>query len=56
MIYSLARPEFPFEANKIRVLKWPENFANMEPIKNLWEILKNEIHLEPIKATRKKII
>jgi hypothetical protein len=37
-----------FRKNKINVLKWPGNSPDMNPIENLWEVLKNEIHSEPI--------
>ena len=37
-----------FKDKNIRVLKWPKNSPDMNPIENLWEILKNDIHAEPI--------
>ena len=41
--------------NKIRVLKWLENSPDMNPIENLWSILKDEIHAEPI-TIKKELI
>ena len=44
-----------FHSNKIRVLKLPGNSPDMNPIENLWESLKNEIHSEPISTKRELI-
>ena len=44
-----------FHSNKIRVLKWPGNSRDMNPIENFWESLKNEIHSEPISTKRELI-
>ena len=37
-----------FQQNHIQVLKWPGNSPDMNPIENLWELLKDEIHEVPI--------
>ena len=37
-----------FGDNKSEVLKWPGNFPDLNLIENLCEILKHEIHSEPI--------
>ena len=41
-----------FWDNKIRVLKWPGSSPDMNPIESLWNILKDEIHAEPITTKR----
>lgn len=41
--------------NKIQVLDWPGNSPDMNPIETLWDILKDEIHSEPI-TTKTKLI
>jgi len=48
-----------FLDNKIRVLKWLGNSPVMNPIEHLWDILKHEIHLEPINeqlTTKRELI
>ena len=37
-----------FETNKIKVLKWPGNSPDMNPIESMWNQLKDEIHNVPI--------
>lgn len=37
-----------FTKKNIRVLKWPGNSPDMNPIETLWDLLKDEIHLVPI--------
>ena len=42
-----------FRDNKIGELKWPANSPDMNPIENLWNILKDETYAEPI-TTKKR--
>ena len=44
-----------FAEKNIQVLQWPGNSPDMNPIENLWEQLKNEIHEIPI-TTRTELI
>ena len=37
-----------FKTNKIKVLKWPGNSPDMNPIESMWNQLKDEIHNVPI--------
>ena len=37
-----------FKTNKIKVLKWPRNSPDMNPIESMWNQLKDEIHNVPI--------
>ena len=37
-----------FKTNKIKVLKWPGNSPDMNPIESMWSQLKDEIHNVPI--------
>ncbi|XP_065684059.1 transposable element Tcb1 transposase isoform X1 [Hydra vulgaris] len=44
-----------FQQNAVQVLPWPGNSPDMNPIENLWDILKNEIHQIPI-TTKSQLI
>ena len=41
--------------NGVQLLPWAGNSPDMNPIKSLWDILKNEIHSEPI-TTKHELI
>ena len=44
-----------FRDNKIRLLKWPRNSPDINPIKNLWNILRDEIHAKPMTTKRELV-
>ena len=44
-----------FDSKKIRVLKCPGNFPDMNPIENLWDILTNKICPKAI-TTKRQVI
>ena len=47
-----------FKTNKITLLEWPGNSPDLNPIKNLWAVLKNKVadkHPSNISALSKAI-
>lgn len=44
-----------FKTNRIKVLPWAGNSPDMNPIEDLWNVLKNEIHQVPI-TTKTELI
>jgi hypothetical protein len=37
-----------FANNEVELLEWPGNSPDTNPIENVWKVLKNEIHEQPI--------